>query len=253
MKKIVLFFVVLISLAYLTGCTVPAQGAAKPETAPVSTPEVQASPTASGPNESAPGLQASDDPYWEVNSLDAFDELMSNADGYAYYFIFEKVPEDLKVVRVGISPDMDHYNITFLNSENEYVEFFVFSKLEGDPEQLDFDKMSVDGVTYYYSQRLESPEGEKYDNDQMVAYFQWEQDGKVILVHPKEPITEDVIRKYNKLIKKEFNKGKQQVGMDTDKALIKDINKIKDLVKGNTKIHYHTGVITGNNTDDLLK
>jgi hypothetical protein len=251
MNKIALFFVVLVSLAYIAGCTAPAQSAVKPETTPIPTQEAQVSAIVPAPNESTPGLQASEDPYWEVDSLDALDELMSNADGYAYYYIFEKVPENLRIIRVGMPSEMDHYNITFLNSENEEVQLFVFSiyKMELD----NFDTMSVDGVTYYYSQELVSPEGEKYDSDQMVAYFQWIQDSKVILVHPKEPITKDVIRKYNKLIRVEFNKGKQQVGMDTGEALIKDIDKITALIRSNSEIHYHTGVITGNNTDDLLR
>jgi hypothetical protein len=200
------------------------------------------------------GMEAYKDPYWEVDSLEAFNELMSNADGYAYYYIFEKIPEDLKVVRVGISPDMDLYNITFLNPDNNRVQLFVFTMPEDYKYEYDgWESLSVDGVTYYYSQELESLEGEKYNDEQMVAYFEWEQDDKIILVHPKEPITEDVIRKYNELIKVEFNQGKQQVGLDTDQVLIADIDKIAALVRSNPEIHYHTGVVSGEYGDDLLR
>ena len=200
------------------------------------------------------GMEAGKDPYWEVDSLDAFNVLMSNADGYAYYYMFEKIPEDLKVVRVGISLNMDHYNITFLNSNSNRVELFVFSKPEGYKYEYDnWDAITVDGVTYHYIQSLESPEGEKYNDDQMVAYFEWEHDGKIILVHPKEPVTEEVIRKYSKLIKVEFNKGSQQVGLDTDQVLIEDINEIAALVRSNPEIHYHTGVYNDEYGDDLLR
>ncbi len=247
MKKTVLFFVVILSLAYIAGCSGPAQSAAVPETTPVPSPEVQTSATAPGPNESAPGLEASEDPYWEVDSLEAFDELMSNADGYAYYYIFEKVPDDLKFAEVGIKLNMDHYAITFLNSKNERVLFYVFTIPEDYKGNTGkFNEMELDGTTYYWSE-------EYYEGELLVSYFQWEQDNKIFLIHPKEPITEDVIRKYNKLTKVEFNKGKEKVGMDTNIALISDIEKITELVRSNPEIHFHTGIVNRGYEDDLLR
>lgn len=168
---------------------------------------------------------------------------MSNADGYAYYYIFEKIPDDLTFIRAGISPEMDSYGITFLNSENNRVKLFVFSKPQGYKSDYDnWDIINVDGVTYYYHQR-QVPEGEEFNPDRMTAYFQWEHNGKVILVHPKVPITEDVIRKYNKLVKVEFNVGEEQVGMDTNLLLIKDMDKIMSLIRDNPEIHFQTEII----------
>lgn len=252
MKKTILFLLA-ISLMLLSACSKPQQPRPSLDIATAQTTESSVEAPAADSSEPV-GMETYKDPYWEVDSLEAFNELMSSADGYAYYYVFEKMPEDLKVVRVGISANMDHYNITFLNSENERVQLFVFTIPEGFKDDYDsWDTLSVDGVTYYYSQELESPEGEKYSDEQMVAYFQWEQDGKAILVHPKEPITEDVIRKYNKLIKVEFNEGKQQVGLDTEQVLIKDIDKITALVRSNPEIHYHTGVYNDEYGDDLLR
>ena len=169
--------------------------------------------------------------------------LMSSADGYTYYYIFEKIPGDLKFMRAGISPEMDSYGITFLNPDNNRVKLFVFSKPVGyKPDYGGWDTISVDGVMYYYHQRP-VPEGGQFNPDRMAAYFQWEHSGKVILVHPKEPITEDVIRKYNKLIKVEFNIGEHQVGMDTNLLLIKDMDKIISLIRDNPEIHFQTDII----------
>ncbi|MFA5676194.1 MAG: hypothetical protein WDA65_06680 [Christensenellales bacterium] len=208
-------------------------------------------------NVNEPGLKRTGSPYWELDSLEAFDTLLSNADGYAYYYIFEEIPKGLEVVRIGLKPDMENYNITFNNKNKKNIHFFVFTLNDAlsDPSSLvGFETITVDGKTYYYHQRyyfgedVDSPEGEL-----VTAYFFWNQDGKEFLVHPEEPITPETIRKYNRVKKVEFNKGKHSVGLDTGIPLIKDLENMKEIIKQNIGIRYHKGYAKINETDDLLK
>lgn len=65
-------------------------------------------------------------PWWELDSLAAFDTLLSQADGYIYYYTFADPPPGLEAIRVGLPTHMDGYNITFRNPKNQLIQLFVF-------------------------------------------------------------------------------------------------------------------------------
>lgn len=197
-------------------------------------------------------------PCWVVDSLQALDALLANADGYTYYYIFDGVPAGLEVARVGLPVDMNSYNVTLESEKKEPVELFVFTMNEELKDTSGFDEMVVDGVTYYYHQRFDDESSELLPgtgggSELLVAYFQWVQDGKVFLVHPQEPITPEVIRKYNQMKRVEFNAGEKQVGLDTGIPLISDLDKMKSVIGANSGIQYHTGVVDPAKGSDLLE
>lgn len=188
-------------------------------------------------------------PGWEVESLGALDRLMSNADGHTYYHVFQEIPPGLDVEYADIERDGASYLFIFRDQKNDrMVKLFVFREAQDDsPRSSRVDKMTVDGKTYSYSQ--------EFDNQGalVAALFYWDENGTRFLVHPGEPITPDVIRKYSRMKKVEFNLGKPDVGLGNDVPLIGDLEKIKSVVKANSDIRYHTGVVEPGHEDDLLR
>ena len=111
-----------------------------------------------------------------------------------------------------------------------------------------FSQLEVDGRSYYYQESHDEETGEF-----SYSYFQWVEEDLIFLVHPQEPVTPEVIRKYNQVKKVEFNVGQKEVGLGTGAPLIADLSKKKALVRANQGIHYHTGQISPETHDDLLQ
>jgi hypothetical protein len=185
-------------------------------------------------------------PYWEVDSLEALDTLLTNADGCSYYYVFDRIPAGLKVVQICMPVDAREFDYTLQRSGGEPVLLYVFTVSDAWGDMPQFEEMVVDGATYYYHQRFDA-------GGLVVAYFQWIEDGKLFLVHPQEAITPDVIRKYGHVKKVEFNIGKKKVGLGTGMPLIADIDKVKSVIRGNSGIRYHTGNTEPGRNDDLLQ
>jgi hypothetical protein len=204
--------------------------------------------TATGQTEASSAGIYSNAPYWELGNLEAFDTLLSNADGYAYYYTLDDVPAGFEVVRVGVPVDMDMYHITYANPNHEQIDLYVFEYSDALMDDAPFwQEMAVDGVTYVYAQEF-ADDGQLLD-----AGFQWAEDGKIFLVHTPVPITAQVVQKYTQMKKVEFNVGQQAVGFGTGTPLIGDLGKIEDVIRGNSDIRYHTGIIAPGRENDLLQ
>jgi hypothetical protein len=203
--------------------------------------------TSASQTEGSSGGIWSNAPYWEMRDLEAFDTLLGSADGYAYYYTLADVPADFEVVRVGVPVDMDMYDITYANQDDEQLELYVFEYSDALMDATYWQEIVVDDVTYLYAQ-------EYADDGQLVeAYFQWAQDGQIFLVHTPVSITAQVVQRYTKMKKVEFNIGQQAVGFGTGTPLIGDLSKIEDVVRGNSDIRYHTGIIAPGRENDLLQ
>ena len=193
------------------------------------------------------GIRVGDKPYWEVDSREALDTLFRGAEGHASYYIFDPVPGGLALGRASLDVEGTYCSMRFDGEDDHLVKMFVFSLEEMGEDRSGLTEIEVDGRTYYYQQSLDD-NGECY-----VSYFEWTEDDKIMLVHPGEPITPDVIRKYSQVKKVEFNVGQREVGLGTGVPLIADLNKKKALIRAHQGIHYHTGEVSPGKHDDLLE
>ena len=64
------------------------------------------------------------------------------------------------------------------------------------------------------------------------------------LMHPGEPITEDLLRKYGRMKKVEFNVGQPPVGLGIGGPLISDTEDMERIIRDNEGIHLETEVGT---------
>jgi hypothetical protein len=183
---------------------------------------------------------------WELTSVEALKTLMANADGYAYYYLFDSLPAELVVKDIVLPADMSECDFRLIRPDGKEVLLYVFTANQGMTDVSHFTEVTVDGKQYYYSEEYEG-------NELTESYFQWIADGRVFLVHPQDKITADVIRKYNQIKKVEVHIGQGHVGFDTGLSLIADPAKIKSVIKGNSEIKYHTGVVPEGQSDDLLR
>jgi hypothetical protein len=184
-----------------------------------------------------------------VESLGALDRLMSNADGHTYYHVFQEIPPGLDVEYADLETDGASYLFVFGDKKNNrMVKLFVFRSAQDDsPRSSRVDTMTVDGRTYSYGQEFDD------QGALLAALFYWDENGTRFLVHPGEPITPDVIRKYSRMKKVEFNVGQPDVGLGNDVPLMSNLEKIESVVKANSDIRYHTGVVEPGQEDDLLR
>ena len=204
--------------------------------------------SAGAEDETGEGIQATGKAYWSVDSVSALDELHRNADGHARYYILEGLLPGQSVSRVSLDAEGTYITMTISAEAGAPVEFFVIRMTEDLEDVSGFSEMEVDGRTYYYQESHDEETGEF-----SYSYFQWVEEGLIFLVHPQEPVTPEVIRKYNQVKKVEFNIGRKAVGLGTGVPLIADLNKKKALVRANKGIHYHTGQISPETHDDLLQ
>ena len=176
----------------------------------------------------ADGMCQTED-YWEVETLDALDALVGSADGYAYYYLPDPIPADLEFSRAGVGQDGVFITLDWRASTGQRVTVFLLWQLD-DPSTGRFSEMVVNGRTYYCTLMESTP------ND---SYFVWqENDGVVINVHPGEPITEEVIRKYGQVRKVEHNVGKSPVGLGTGRPLVTSLEKVEAILRDNQGIKY---------------
>jgi hypothetical protein len=192
-----------------------------------------------------PGVKAPE-PYWEVDSLEAVNLLLDEADGQASYQVFDALPAGLQMRQANLAADMSDYNLLFVGPGNKQIALFVFTA-QAQEDWSQFEQMEVDGTTYYYHQRFDA------GGDLVTAYFDWRKGANVFHVEPGEAITPEVIRKYSRMKSVGFNTGKKQVGFGTGIPLIADSKKIVSLVSGNSGIRYHTGTVLPGKDNDLLE
>jgi hypothetical protein len=171
--------------------------------------------------------------YWALDSLDALNTLMANADGYVAYRVFEAMPSGFKVVQASCSDDLSSYDFTMENEQGQLTKLFVFSGIHEQVEPpVGSQEIMIEGVTYYYAEELDN------DGGVLLAGLTWGADDAIFIVHIQEAITPEVIRKYSQMKKVEFNVGQEAVGYAAGTPLISDTDKIERLVRENSGIIY---------------
>ncbi len=172
---------------------------------------------------------------------------MASADGYVYYYTFEDLPPGLPLELAAARSVMNECVLGF-RGEGGGVHLSMYSA-SGEPDDLgDVEVITLDGEVYYYHEDYDEETGAY-----LGGIFIWFKDGVQFWVDPGVPITEEVIRRYSKLRKVEFNKGQEYVGFGSGVPLIADPEKMKSVVRDNPGVEYHTGNVDPETGEDLLE
>lgn len=176
-------------------------------------------------------------PTWEVDDLASLQYLFANADGYAYYYIYEDTPADLEFGGADLDAEGTGTFMYFERPDGSRVKVWTQRWRPEMEDMSRFEEMEVDGKTYYYHETVDEETGEF-----SYSYFQWAEDGMLFLVHPQEPISPEVIRKHASMRKVEFNVGQSHVGLGSDRPLVASTDKIESIISDDPGIKYRAGI-----------